>query len=101
MPKIVKHTPRWLSRPSPGFKLFSDPATHGHTSNGRETNGTNSSPVPSRKIACRGTEVFIVVHNELRWSDLVLLKELHDEKPQEDEHDEADDERRQSYKVGL
>lgn len=73
MPRIINHTPSWLSRPSPGFEFL-----QAHTHKGKLANGSRSSqPLvgPQRTIARRGTEIFAVVGNELRWSDLVLLKE--------------------------
>lgn len=32
-----------------------------------------------RTIARRGTEIFVVVDNEIRWSDLCMLKDVWDE----------------------
>ncbi len=82
MPKIISYTPAWLSRPSPGFDLFSPgpdtstpPLTNGksiHTINGSGEGELYGGP--QRTIARRGTEVFVTVGNELRWSDLCLLK---------------------------
>ena len=63
MPRIISRTPRWLSRPAPGHTLFAK--------DGRR----NSIEGPQRTIAHRGTEIFVAVGNELRWADLVLLKE--------------------------
>ncbi|KAF2492926.1 hypothetical protein BU16DRAFT_620230 [Lophium mytilinum] len=76
MPKVISYTPPWLSRPSPGFDLFapkaSSKATNGHKA-AQEYSGTN------KTIAKRGTEVFVAVGNEIRWSDLVLLQEKSEE----------------------
>ncbi|KAL8708889.1 MAG: hypothetical protein Q9220_006345 [cf. Caloplaca sp. 1 TL-2023] len=82
MPKILNYTPPWLSRPSPGFDLF-DSADHSsstakYSNASPPTNGTSSepeSPGPRRTIAHRGTEVFLVVRNQIRWADLSLLKD--------------------------
>lgn len=67
MPRVLSYTPPWLSRPAPGFNLLST------------TPSSESSPsephAPSRLIAHRGTEIFVAVKNELRWSDLLLLRE--------------------------
>ena len=78
MPRILSHTPSWLLRPSPGFDLFQSSAPsrsqdiyHAH----REKHLTDRYAAPSRLIARRGTEVFIVVDNEIRWSDLCMLKD--------------------------
>lgn len=79
MPKIISYTPSWLSRPSPGFHLFStsidehDGRGLNHQTNG-ESNPRNCIG-PKRTIARRGTEIFAVVDNQIRWSDLCMLKE--------------------------
>ncbi|GAM85822.1 hypothetical protein ANO11243_038300 [Dothideomycetidae sp. 11243] len=79
MPKVQNHTPAWLSRPSTGFSVF-QPADK------TKTTTTLSGPYGKkidhrgalRTLAHRGTEIFFVVENEIRWSDLVLLKEAGD-----------------------
>jgi hypothetical protein len=72
MPKVLSYTPPWLSRPSPGFDVFaprsSSKATNGHKV-AQEYSG------PTKTIATRGTEVFVAVGNEIRWSNLVELQE--------------------------
>lgn len=84
MPKIISYTPSWLSRPSPGFHLFS--SAHASTISGpvaekvspQLQNGFSNKKTlsgPRRTIARRGTEIFVVVENEIRWSDLCMLKE--------------------------
>ena len=76
MPKILSHTPSWLSRPSTGFDFFQPgPQTKAPValSNGQGRKVEYSGP--SRTIVHRGTEVFVVVGNEIRWSDLVLLRD--------------------------
>lgn len=76
MPKVITHTPSWLSGPSPGFDFF-QPGPQTKTplaltnGQGRKIDQTG----PSRTIAHRGTEVFAVVGNEIRWSDLILLRD--------------------------
>ncbi|KAL8751922.1 MAG: hypothetical protein Q9184_005899, partial [Pyrenodesmia sp. 2 TL-2023] len=62
-PTNVLHTVQSILTPSPlatqnGFKV--------------PTNGDYQGP--QRTIACRNTEVFVVVDNEIRWSDLSMLK---------------------------
>ncbi|KAJ9645852.1 hypothetical protein H2199_002895 [Coniosporium tulheliwenetii] len=77
MPRVLSYTPSWLSRPSPGFDLFAQSPAKNKTK-ARVPNGNGSSSEasgPRRTIARRGTEVFVAVGNEIRWSDLVLLKE--------------------------
>src|SRR5438046_1722104 len=81
MPKVISYTPAWLSRPAPGFNVFSSASTKSHP------NGTSSpsqhknndkyeefQPGPRRTIVCRGLEVFVAVGNEIRWSDMGSLK---------------------------
>ncbi|KJX95446.1 hypothetical protein TI39_contig4112g00030 [Zymoseptoria brevis] len=70
MPKILSCQPRWLDHTTPAFDFF-------------QPSNKNKSPqqhdeqrvAPPRKIAHRGSEVFTVVGNELRWSDLGVLKD--------------------------
>jgi len=77
MPKIISYTPSWLSRPSPGFQLFSAVDTD-KFSDRKSKNGAARKEVwlgPRRTLARRGTEVFVVVGNTMRWADLRTLKE--------------------------
>ncbi|RDW65505.1 hypothetical protein BP5796_10197 [Coleophoma crateriformis] len=79
MPKVTGYTPAWLSKPEPGFDLFtasSEDEKHALSLNGKGT----SKPGPRRTIAHRGTEVFIAVGKEIRWADLVYLKETWEDK---------------------
>ena len=84
MPKVISYTPCWLSRPSPGFRLFSssEDASRSPRTNGKSTassvNGSRTNDDylgPKRTIARRGTEIFVVVGNQIRWSDLCMLKD--------------------------
>jgi len=78
MPGVLKYTPAWLSRPSPGFDVFASKASSKlPTTEGKQK---HEKPFgPQRTIVRRGTEVFVAVGNELRWTDMVLLKERFDE----------------------
>lgn len=82
MPQVLGYTPTWLSKPNPGYEIF----TAGSMNQTASTNGYNSfdkksnEPGPRRTIACRGTEVFIAVGKEIRWADLVYLKETWEDK---------------------
>ena len=76
MPKILNHTPWWLTRPSAGFDFFQPgPQTKAPLalSNGQGRKLEHQGPC--RTIAHRGTEVFVVVGNEIRWSDLISLRD--------------------------
>jgi nucleoporin NUP82 len=73
MPRIVEYTPAWLTRPSMGFEIFSK-ASEDDKSNGTTAQKTSV----ERLMVRRGTQVFIVVENELRWTDLVYLKDAYE-----------------------
>ena len=85
MPKILSYTPPWLARPSPGSGIFSEtlsPLSSGSPSrNGAEaarTNGNSSNhgyEGPCRLLAHRGTEIFAVAGNKIRWADLRRVKD--------------------------
>ncbi|KAF2171838.1 hypothetical protein M409DRAFT_63395 [Zasmidium cellare ATCC 36951] len=69
MPKILARSPQWLDYGTPGFDFF-------QPSDNDKSRQTDAKLVgPSRKIAHRGTEVFTAVRNEVRWSDLAILKD--------------------------
>jgi len=78
MPKIASFTPPWLSRPAAGAKIFTDPAPQSPASPSKRIsyfgshNGgaTAEYQGPRRQLARRGTEIFTVVGNKLRWADL-------------------------------
>ena len=89
MPKVICYTPKWLSRPSPGFELFNtEKHVHKAASQGarrdpiqRNGNSGASEYVGSNKtIALRGTEVFVVAGRYIRWSDLCMLKDEYEER---------------------
>ncbi|KAG9746719.1 hypothetical protein KCU59_g4849, partial [Aureobasidium melanogenum] len=87
MVRVIGHTPSWLSAPSPGFNLFQRNADTKAPSALRNSSNKADSPGPARTIAHRGTEIFVLVGNEIRWSDLVSLKDA----DQDNDH--------QSYRV--
>ncbi|KAL8635430.1 MAG: hypothetical protein Q9228_007078 [Teloschistes exilis] len=105
MPRILSYTPSWLSRPSPGFDLFVSTKDSSSTpkNSRKQANGTNKSEEyvgPRRTIARRGTEVFVVVDNQIRWSDLSVFKDdwaslQKNESKQTQENPEAE----QSYRI--
>ncbi|KAL2352410.1 hypothetical protein BJ546DRAFT_1064149 [Cryomyces antarcticus] len=78
MPKVLSYTPSWLSRPSPGFDLF-QPSPKSKSPSLVNGSKKDKHTGPCRTIAHRGTEVFVLAGNEIRWSDLVLLKDTSEE----------------------
>ncbi|OJJ50532.1 hypothetical protein ASPZODRAFT_57173 [Penicilliopsis zonata CBS 506.65] len=75
MPKVLSYTPPWLCRPSPGAALFSSSAAKG--ANREQQNGGREGDYvgPVKTLARRGNEVFVVVDNQIRWSNLTRLKD--------------------------
>lgn len=73
MPKVESYTPPWLSRPSPGAKVFSSSRTTGLELSSADQNRENARP--TRTLAARGSEVLTVVDNEIRWSNLGIVKD--------------------------
>ncbi|KAI9861709.1 MAG: hypothetical protein M1824_002140 [Vezdaea acicularis] len=92
MPKVLSYTPPWLSRTSPGFKIFESPegTSWSKTQKARPTssNGAYTSPEdyrlsgPRRTIAKRGTEIFVAAGKQIRWTDLRHLKDDWEEQSQ-------------------
>ena len=78
MPKILSYTPSWLTRPSPGYALFFQKPKEISTGEDGQNQSSHESRV-RRTVTHRGTEVFVVVDNEIRWSDLVMLRERSEE----------------------
>ncbi|KAF7941660.1 uncharacterized protein EAE97_006497 [Botrytis byssoidea] len=83
MPQVLGYTPTWLSKPNPGHEIFTAKPTGIQTASGasynpneKKTNKVGS----KRTIARRGTEIFIAVGKEIRWADLVYLKETWENK---------------------
>jgi len=68
MLKVQGHTPVWLARGSPGFELFKSGKQQPRPA---ETESARSTYAP---IATRGSEVFVVVDNSIRWADVEVLK---------------------------
>ncbi|KAH3975010.1 hypothetical protein HBI55_173900 [Parastagonospora nodorum] len=71
MPKVLSYTPNWLSRPSPGYQLFAPRQANGNGVAAKKKKDFG----PRKTIATRGSEVFVAVGHEIRWADLVNLKE--------------------------
>lgn len=74
MPKIKSFAPAWLNEPAPGHKLFEAPVDDSKLA-APSAHGKKTKPGPRRTIARRGTEVFVAVGKQIRWGDLVYLKE--------------------------
>jgi nucleoporin NUP82 len=74
MPKILSSTPQWLCRPSQGFSFFDAGPQRKQSLNSAQYR-TAEYHGPHRLIAKRGTEVFAVVNNQIRWADLCMLKD--------------------------
>ena len=82
MPKVLEYTPSWLCRSSEGYNLFSgnDAAQSRGSNKGSRIPQSSASDGQeylgaTKTIARRGTEVFVVVENRIRWSDLCMLQE--------------------------
>ncbi|KAH6654611.1 nuclear pore complex protein An-Nup82 [Truncatella angustata] len=73
MPKIKGYTPAWLDKPAPGSNLFS-PSTD-ESKRSAFSSQAKSKPGPTRTIARSGSQVFVAVGKEVRWADLIDLKE--------------------------
>lgn len=86
MPKIRSYTPAWLCKPAPGHDLFApSPSDAPKRSSLYSSAKPNAPSGPRKTIARRGTEVFVAVGKEIRWADLVYLKERWLEKEAQDE----------------
>jgi nucleoporin NUP82 len=118
MPNVVSYTPVWLSKPAPGHEIFTAAITKAPSAQATsfkahsESVKRNAKPGPRRTIARRGTEVFVAVGKEIRWADLVYLKESWEEKQSQQRGEsnerqtleEAEDDGQghaQGYRVGL
>lgn len=77
MPNIISYTPAWLCKPNPGHEIFTTSTKDtNYSSIPKVTNGKKTpKPGPWRTIARRGTEIFVAVGREIRWADLVYMKE--------------------------
>ncbi|KOS18773.1 Nucleoporin nup82 [Escovopsis weberi] len=74
MPKVKSYSAAWLSENAPGHQLF-EPLTDTLRSRALSPTKKKTPPGPRRTIARRGTEVFVAVGKEIRWGNLVYLKE--------------------------
>lgn len=74
------YTPAWLSRPSPGHRVFAPAAGELRPSPYSASKSDISKTGPRRTIAQSGSQVFVAVGKEIRWVDLIELKEKWQEK---------------------
>ena len=74
MPKILSRDPAWLATGTPGFNVF-QPNKNATSTRVPETQHEGA----QRKIAHRGTELFVAVGNELRWSEVGVVQDAADE----------------------
>ncbi|CZT07235.1 hypothetical protein WAI453_012947 [Rhynchosporium graminicola] len=78
---IAEYTPAWLQKPYPGHGIFTSAPTKATSNFLSQSKGSDSAskrsakPGPRRTIARRGCEIFVAVGKEIRWADLVYLKE--------------------------
>jgi nucleoporin NUP82 len=104
MPKITSYTPAWLSKPNPGHDLFTAVASSQSLA---PSSKKVPKPGPRRTIAYRGVEVFIAVEKEIRWADLVYLREAWEDKEQKkksfrkgrDRDNQFEEDHAQGYRV--
>lgn len=75
MPKVNSYAPAWLCRPSPGASLFTSASDKGPAQTLENGSKAVTPNAANRTIAKRGNEVFAVIDNEIRWSDLARLKD--------------------------
>ncbi|KAJ5605597.1 hypothetical protein N7510_008378 [Penicillium lagena] len=74
MPKVTSYAPAWLCWPSPGASLFTSSSVKS-PAQALQVVKPAVADGPTRTIAKRGNEVFVVVDNEIRWSNLARLKD--------------------------
>ncbi|PFH55241.1 hypothetical protein XA68_10296 [Ophiocordyceps unilateralis] len=78
MPKVKQFSAAWLSGNAPGRQLF-EPSTESLRYRALSPSFASKKQQPTcgprRTIARRGTEVFVAVGKEIRWGDLVYLRD--------------------------
>ncbi|PHH89904.1 hypothetical protein CDD83_5018 [Cordyceps sp. RAO-2017] len=83
MPKVKHYSAAWLSGNAPGQQLF-EPSPEAIRSRALSPSYASKKKYfegPRRTIARRGSEVFVALGKEIRWGDLVYLKEEWAAKP--------------------
>ncbi|RMZ75802.1 hypothetical protein DV738_g5297, partial [Chaetothyriales sp. CBS 135597] len=103
MPRVIGYTPPWLSKPSPGASIFSDPYAPSPPSpfKRQPPSSVDSGDYhgPKQLIAHRGTEIFTAVGNQLRWADLAKVKDHWEEQLQARTNKSNDDSVQVQYRT--
>lgn len=76
MPRVLRQRPDWLKRGTPGHGVFSRPTAKQSASGDASTAlvVVDKEGCPSRKVAASSTQLFVAKQNELRWTDLLKLR---------------------------
>lgn len=107
MPKVNSYAPAWLCRPSPGASLFASAAVTNPAQDLQKGGKASDISGATRTIAKRGNEVFAVVDNEIRWSNLARLKDQWHQQARRKKgsatqaEEQMKDTRTPSYRVGC
>ncbi|KAJ5485491.1 Nucleoporin NUP82 [Penicillium diatomitis] len=100
MPKVNSYAPAWLYRPSPGANLFASNPEKTSTDDSLKQSKNTTADGPVKTIAKRANEVFAVVDNEIRWSNLARLKDQwQQQERQKKTKTQADESSAPSYRV--
>ncbi|KAF4591618.1 WD40 repeat-like-containing domain protein [Ophiocordyceps camponoti-floridani] len=84
MPKVKQYSAAWLSGNAPGRQLFEPSADSIRyralspsfaSKKQQQQQQQQQSGGPRRTIARRGTEIFVAVGREIRWADLIYLRD--------------------------
>jgi len=75
MPKVKSYAPAWLCRPSPGASIFTSNSVASPSQDTQVALKSKTASGATRTVAKRGNEVFVVVENEIRWSNLARVKD--------------------------
>ncbi|KAF8423559.1 hypothetical protein EV426DRAFT_602039 [Tirmania nivea] len=79
MVNVTSDTISWLTKGTPGYNLFADPPKQPPVPKYILSATQSEETTPQRRIASRGTEVFVAVGCEIRCVDLRFLKAQYEE----------------------
>ena len=96
MPKIIERDPAWLASATPGHNLFR-PSTSAAAQRSPDTKDVGA----TRRVAHRGTELFVAVGSELRWSELGLVKDAGDRRQRQYTPHEDQGDSKRAYRVSY